>query len=236
MMSKTIFITGTDTGVGKTSIAVALLQALQADHLKTLGLKPISAGCELDATGQWVNADTLALQAASTVQCAYQEINPIVLPEPIAPHIAAQRVCVSLSMTDVTQKVLNTIKTTKADMNVIEGAGGWAVPLNAHESMADLVCALHVPVILVVGMRLGCLNHAILTAQSIANAKVPFVGWIANSIDPDMLVLQDNIATLKQWIPAPCLGVVPYGDISHQSVIDIARRIKALCYKESAVL
>ncbi len=220
-MINSIFITGTDTSIGKTTVAVSLLKSFDLHGLTAVGLKPISSGCQYNKSGQLVNDDALSLQAASSIQCPYRVINPIALAEPIAPHIAAQQVNIKLSVKETVEKIVTAMQETKADIHVIEGVGGWSVPLNDHEFMADVVSTLNIPTILVVGMKLGCLNHAMLTSQSIINTKTPLVGWIANCIDPSMLAIQENINTLKQSIPAPYLGIMPYGSVSQVDVIDM---------------
>lgn len=203
------FVTGTDTEVGKTTVSCLLLAAAQAAGLSTLALKPIAAGCEQSANGAWQNEDALALRAMMTSTLSYQQLNPVALPAPIAPHLAAEAVGRRLTVSRVAGLV-NGALLSAPTFTLIEGAGGWLVPLNERETFADLVQELKLPVILVVGMRLGCLNHALLTAQAVRASGVPLVGWVANCIEPDMPELEANIETLRQWLPEPCLGVVPY--------------------------
>ncbi len=203
-MPKSLFIAGTDTEVGKTFISLALLKQWQTMGLQTIAMKPVAAGC--DEQGQ--NEDALALMQAMTIKQAYAQVNPVALKEPIAPHIAAakhnKRITVSRLVGFARGLMLQ-----KHDAFLIEGAGGWLCPLNNKETLADLAASLNMPVVLVVGMRLGCLNHALLTAQSIAQAGLPLAGWVANIIEPDMPELAQNIHFLKQRLAAPCLGVVP---------------------------
>jgi len=205
-----IFITGTDTDIGKTFVATRLIALFNEKGFATVGIKPIASGCERDNNSRLVNTDALALQKVASIKCAYDIVNPMAFEEPIAPHIAAGNSGGALSKIMMMQKITDSIQ-LQADLTIIEGAGGWLVPLNDKESMADVVCALNIPVILVVGIKLGCLNHAILTSRSIIQSGVPFLGWIANCLDPKMLAMNENIETLKQWIAAPLLGRVPYG-------------------------
>ncbi len=207
---KTIFITGTDTDVGKTYITVSLLQQFNAENLKTFAIKPIASGCEPDSSGKLINADALALQQAASIKKPYATINPFAFREPIAPHLAAKNAGIKLSVADLTAKITSAIQ-PQADINLIEGVGGWSVPLNDHELLADMVYALGIPVILVIAIKLGYLNHAILTHNNIKQMNIPLLGWVANCIEPDMLAAQVNIQTLNHWISAPCLGVVGYG-------------------------
>lgn len=207
MKKKVFFVAGTDTGVGKTLISAGLLIAAKNRGLTTIALKPVAAGCEKTAEGLR-NDDALLLQSVITEDLSYEQINPVALELAIAPHIAAQQARRTLSVDRLAgfcRGVLNT-----ADFTIVEGAGGWRVPLNSAETMADLARVLQLPVILVVGIRLGCINHALLTIEAIARDGLPLVGWVANCIDPSMQVRDENISTLKQLIPAPCLGCIPY--------------------------
>lgn len=205
---KGYFITGTDTGVGKTLIASALLILLKQKDFKTLALKPIATGCLMTPEGLR-NNDTDLLQHYMTEQATYAKINPFAFHEPIAPHIAAKIENQTLSVKAIMDACKNTLK-NPADFFVIEGIGGWLVPLNPYETTADLAKALGYPIILVVGMRVGCLNHTLLTIESIQKKSVTLAGWVANSMQPEMPYLPDHIEALKQFIPAPLLGVVPY--------------------------
>ncbi len=207
-MKQRFFVTGTDTDAGKTFVTVLLLEALKQKGLSTLALKPVAAGCE-DMDGELCNDDALKLQAAMTTELAYQQVNPIALKAAIAPHIAAEEEGRRLSV-DRLAGLIRGAMMTPADVTLIEGAGGWLVPLNERETLANLVKELALPVILVVGVRLGCLNHALLTAQAVAAAGLPLAGWVANCIDPDAARVEENIQTLKSMLSAPCLGVVPH--------------------------
>lgn len=207
MSKKAFFITGTDTDAGKTLVTTGLLVAAKNLGLSTAALKPVAAGCEQTANGLR-NSDALQLQAAMTTQFVYEQINPVALQAAIAPHIAAQQEKRSLSadrLTGFCRSVLN-----QADVTLVEGAGGWRVPINPRETMADLAKNLQLPVILVVGMRLGCLSHALLSFEAIARDGLQIAGWVANCIDGDMPVLAENIDSLRVRLPVPCLGVVPH--------------------------
>lgn len=218
-MRKSIFIAGTDTDVGKTYISCLILQALNNCGLQTFAIKPIASGCALNKDGQWLNKDALALQQQATLEASYLEVNPIAFAKPIAPHIAAQENQYKLTKLKVAQ-VMNQEKNTAADIVLIEGAGGWFLPLNAEEKLSDVIIECRIPVVLVVGMRLGCLNHALLTAYAMQAQGANYIGWVANCIDPEMLHLQDNIDSLKQMLPMPCLGVVPFEGGWHHIHID----------------
>lgn len=207
---RTFFVTGTDTEVGKTRVTVELLNAFNRRGLKTIGLKPLAAGAEEADDGQWTNEDARALQAAASVGLPYEQVNPVLLKAPMAPHLAAEREQRRLSLRTLEGHCRGTLMITSCDVALIEGAGGWRVPLNTRESLAGLPRVLNCPVILVVGMRLGCLNHALLTVEAIQRDGLKLAGWVANCIDPTMAEREANIATLTTLIPAPRLGVVPY--------------------------
>lgn len=206
MAKKKFFITGTDTNVGKTLVAAGLLLVAKRQGLRTAALKPVAAGCEQTEAGLR-NDDALLLQSVITEPLAYEQINPIALQSAIAPHIAAQQERRILSADRIAGFCRASLM--QADFALVEGAGGWRVPLNPRETMADLARQLHLPVILVVGIRLGCINHALLTVEAIRNDGLPLAGWVANCVEPEMPALQENIASLAARIPAPCLGVIP---------------------------
>jgi dethiobiotin synthetase len=208
LSARTFFVTGTDTGVGKTRIASALLRLAASQGLRTAGLKPVAAGCE-QINGQWVNADALMLQSAATEHLDYGQVNPVALLPAIAPHIAARDAGIRLSSSALIDHCRHIIE-SNLDLVVIEGAGGWLLPLNESETLADVCIGLKAPVILVVGVMLGCLNHALLTAGAIQNAGLTLTGWVANCIDPDMMALEENIESLKTRLPGTHLGTVPY--------------------------
>jgi dethiobiotin synthetase len=204
MKAKSFFVTGTDTGVGKTYVSCALLQAAKEAGLSTAAIKPIAAGGEKNESGIF-NEDALKLQSACTLQLAYQEINPLCLQQAIAPHIAAKAEGVVLDIHELANSV-QAIIDRQADLTLIEGAGGWRVPMDNYNTLADLARLVAQPVILVVGMRLGCLNHALLSMQVIRQDGVKLHGWIANQLDPAMSAYQENLETLKNMIDAPLLG------------------------------
>lgn len=204
---KAFFITGTDTNVGKTFIAAGLLIAAKNKGLTTAALKPIAAGCEKTDAGLR-NADALLLQSVITQPLVYDQINPYALVAAIAPHIAAQQEKRSLSVDRLSGFCRGVLGS--ADFTLLEGAGGWRVPINPRETLADLAKNLQLPVIMVVGIRLGCINHALLTFEAIVRDGVPVAGWVANCVDADMPVLQENIDSLRARLPVPCLGVVPF--------------------------
>ncbi len=207
MSRRTYFVTGTDTGVGKTLVATALLLAARERSLRSIGLKPVAAGCELrDAS--WQNADAIALRDAATIPLAYKDVNPIALRAAIAPHIAMVEEDIQTDVTELAAHCEGLVVEHSPDFALLEGAGGWQVPLNANETLADLAAALHCPVILVVGLRLGCINHSLLTAAAIQAQGLPLVGWIGSSLAA-MERRDENLDSLRQRLPAPCLGVIP---------------------------
>ncbi len=239
-MARGLFVTGTDTGVGKTRVAVALIHALRAQGLRVAAMKPVSAGhapqgdsdplraevprsgmesyapqgdsdplraearVESYAPGE-LNEDVAALLQAANVPADLRDVNPYAFAEPIAPHIAARQAGVRIDLAVIVAAYSRLA--AKADVVVVEGAGGWRVPLNEREDMADLAQALGLPIVLVVGLRLGCLNHALLTAESIAGRGLPWAGWVGNTIDPAMAQLAANLEALGARLPGPCLGV-----------------------------
>ncbi|GAA6134009.1 dethiobiotin synthase [Oceaniserpentilla sp. 4NH20-0058] len=211
MSKQKFFITGTDTDAGKTVCSAALLYKASEAGKQTLGLKPVAAGCEDHGQGLQ-NDDALLHIKYSTEQLPYMQINPIALEEPIAPHIAAQHIQKPLSAQRIVGLVRGVLMINRADFMLIEGAGGWRVPLNLNETFADVAKELQAPVILVVGMKLGCINHALLTVEAIQRDGMKLAGWIANRVDPEMSAYDENLVTLKSLIQAPCLGDVPYLD------------------------
>ena len=204
--SQAFFITGTDTEIGKTTIASALLRAFAMQGWSTVGMKPIAAGASLHH-GQWCNEDVDALDAASTVHPPLALRCPYLMRTPAAPHLAAQMEHITLDETLILQRFALLRET--AQRVVVEGVGGFRVPLNDRYDTADLAVALNLPVILVVGLRLGCINQALLTQEAIASRGLTLVGWVANSTQNDMALESDNIAALAQRLSAPCLGHVP---------------------------
>ena len=208
MKPQCYFVTGTDTGVGKTQVASALLLSAQAHGLRGLGLKPVAAGCA-HADGRLVNEDALLLQRCSSLSADYAAINPVALEPAIAPHLAAAQAGIVLRAAELADHV-RAQAASGAEALLVEGAGGWLVPLNETETMADLAVALGYPVILVVGMRLGCINHALLTAAAITAAGLQLAGWVANGVTPEMEALAENVRALEQRLPALRLGTVPF--------------------------
>ncbi len=208
MTPKRYFVTGTDTGVGKTLITGALLLNARAFGLRAVAVKPVSAGCAW-VNGQLVNDDALLLQRYASVPLDYAHVNAVALEPAMAPHIAARRAGTDLSASALAAAV-SRVADQGHDALFVEGAGGWLVPLNDHETMADVAAKLGYPVILVVAMRLGCLNHALLTAEAIRAAGLPLAGWVANSPGPKMEAFDENLQTLELRLPGLRLGTVPY--------------------------
>jgi len=198
------FVTGTDTGVGKTLVSCALLYAFAAQGKRVAGFKPVAAGCDEDGC----NDDANALRAASSVPLAYGQVNPYCFRHAIAPHIAARRSGVRIELSRILAAYRRLAG--QVDQVVVEGAGGFCVPLNDRQGSADLARELGLPVIVVVGMRLGCINHALLTLRAIADYQLECAGWVANVLEGEMPALQENIEALRECIAAPLLGVVPY--------------------------
>jgi len=207
MSARGVFVTGTDTGVGKTHASCVLLGALRARGLRAVGMKPVASGCRETPAGLR-NEDAEALIAASAPMPAYVDCNPYAFAPPIAPHIAARARGIDVRLEPML--AAHARLSQDADRVVVEGVGGWMAPLSDMLMQADLVRALDVPVILVVGLRLGCLNHALLSARAIAADGASLIGWIANRIDPDMAEVDANLATLRARIGAPLLGVLDH--------------------------
>jgi dethiobiotin synthetase len=205
-----VFITGTDTGVGKTVITAALIRALVRQGLCVAGMKPVAAGASSTPSGLR-NADALALLQAANVAAPYATVNPYCFAAPIAPHIAARDARVAIDIELIRRRFDELSK--DADCVVVEGAGGWLTPISERASMADVATALALPAVLVVALRLGCLNHACLTARALAAHGAGFAGWIGNSIDPAFERAADNIAELERHLQ-PAAAIVPYA--SHE--------------------
>lgn len=206
-MSGGWFVTGTDTGVGKTLVSRLLLEALRHAGQSAVGMKPVASGCHVTEAGLRSD-DALELMKASDISVGYTDVNPYALGSACAPHIAAQEMGVEIEL----KKILESFRRLqqKSPWVVVEGVGGWLVPLGERLTMADVARALGLPVILVVGLRLGCLNHALLTVEAIRRADIPLAGWIANRIDPAMTHVPENIAALEQKIDAPLLAQFPF--------------------------
>ena len=206
-MSAGFFVTGTDTDVGKTTIAAGLLRAARLAGLSTAAVKPLASGCEAGADGLR-NSDALALLAECSLPLSYAEVNPFAFAPAIAPHLAAREAGVPLKV-EALAAAVQAVLAQQADFTLVEGAGGWRVPLDGQATLAELPVALDLPVILVVGVRLGCINHALLTAEAIARDGLRLAGWVANVLDPQTSRLDDNLRTLTERLVAPCLGRVP---------------------------
>ena len=213
-MSKTWFVTGTDTGVGKTAVSCALLAAAGQAGLRTAAVKPVAAGC--DETGR--NDDALRLMASMTEELDYDQVNPVVLHAAVAPHIAASLQGKRMQASRLAG-LCRGVMLGAADFVLIEGAGGWRVPINTRETMADVAIELRVGVILVVAMRLGCINHALLTAEAIHHDGVQLVAWVANQPGLRMDCHEDNLETLRQLLPVPLLGDIPF---QHRWEVEVA--------------
>lgn len=206
-MGTAFFIAGTDTDAGKTTVACGLLHAARQAGLSTAAAKPVASGCEATPAGLR-NGDALALLGECSLALDYAEVNPFAFAPAIAPHLAAREVGVELNVAALLAPVRKVLA-RGADFTLVEGAGGWRVPLAGRENLSDLAVALGLPVILVVGVRLGCINHAVLTAEAIARDGLELAGWVANIVDPRTARLDENLATLAERLPAPCLGRIP---------------------------
>lgn len=201
------FITGTDTECGKTEITLGLMQLLQDHGRSVLGMKPVASGAQPTNEGLR-NQDARRIQQQSSIQVAYSLINPFAFAPPIAPHLAAGQAGVEIRFA----RILDCYQqlSAKTELVMVEGVGGWRVPLGSDGDLSDLAKAMGLPVILVIAVRLGCINHALLTVESIQSKELNLAGWVATIMDPDMLELQANLATLRRSIAAPCIGVVPH--------------------------
>ena len=231
------FVSGTDTGIGKTHVSAALVRALRRSGIAAMGMKPVASGCDSTPMGLR-NADALALIEAAGVELRYEDVNPYAFRDPIAPHLAAADKGIVIEP----QRIVEAFERLRGDSDfvVVEGVGGWLAPLGEALMQADLVHALKLPVLLVVGLRLGCLNHALLTARAIEADGCELIGWVGNRIDVDMLRAEDNIDTLKARIQAPLLGIVEHGGKSCGlvSVDDLDKAVRILLnhtYRESPI-
>ena len=203
------FVTGTDTGVGKTCVSLGLIRALQRRGHVVVGMKPVASGCRRTAAGL-VNDDALQLQACASFNLPYQFVNPYAFEDAVAPHLAAQGDGVHIDIPAISDACRQL--TSEADRVVVEGIGGWLVPIDEKQTMADVALALGLPVVMVVAIRLGCLNQALLTAAAIHSSGLPLAGWVANRVDPDCEQQDGNIMALRQRLPAPLLVDVAYSD------------------------
>ncbi|MEL3925833.1 dethiobiotin synthase [Aeromonas enteropelogenes] len=205
---KSFFITGTDTDVGKTLVARTLLRELSAQGIRCAGYKPVSAGCARTPDGLR-NLDAVLLQEAASLALPYDLVNPFAYEPPIAPHIAASEVRQPIDMQGISEG-LRKIEQAGAELTVVEGAGGWYLPLDRQHLMSDWVKQENMAVIMVVGAKLGCLNHALLTFAAIRNDNLPVAGWVINRLHGAMSHYQENLDTLRGLIPAPFLGEIPF--------------------------
>ncbi|MDP2101040.1 MAG: dethiobiotin synthase [Methylotenera sp.] len=226
-MTQSYFVIGTDTNVGKTYVASRLVQYFAQSGLKAIGMKPIASGCEVGAQGELQNEDVIALSNASNVVAAKKLINPYQFAPAIAPHIAAEQAAVVISL----DAIVNAYQqlTTLAEVVIVEGAGGFFVPLNQTQTLADLAVQINIPIILVVGIRLGCINHALLTVEAINARGLTLAGWVANEIDPNSCMFAENLTSLQQRIAAPCLSVVRWQGEATFNLTSVYQQIKGAC-------
>lgn len=206
-MRNVFFVTGTDTDAGKTLVAATILHKAKQQGLSTLGLKPVASGCVTTDDGLR-NADALMLQQESTIKLDYQQVNPYAFEPAIAPHIAAKQQGKNIQVERLVGYCRGALF-DKPQICIIEGAGGWRVPLNNREYFSDFAKSMNIPVILVVAVKLGCINHAVLTAEAIRNDGLAIAGWVANCVGGDMPCYEENIETLKQQLRLPLLGEIP---------------------------
>ena len=208
MIKKRYFITGTDTGVGKTTVSLMLLSQFGEKGFSTAAIKPVAAGAIKTDFG-FRNDYAIKLQAAMTTTWPYENINPFLLNEPISPNLSAKHQKINLTADKIVSACQPILNSNNIDIVIVEGAGGCHTPLNDQETFADVAKALDIPIILVVGLRLGCLNHALLTVQAIQSSGLKIAGWVANQVDYPMLYVEENIHYLKKRLHAPLLGIQP---------------------------
>ena len=225
MSAAAVFIAGTDTGIGKTHAACTLLHAVRAAGYSACGMKPVASGCTETPDGLR-NDDALALRAASSTTAPYALVNPVSLRDPLSPHLAAAHDGVEISLAPL--RAAFDQLTSAHQKVVVEGVGGWLVPLAPGLLAADIAKQWQLPVILVVGLRLGCLNHALLTARAIEADGCHLLGWIGNGVDPAMDAQEENLATLRELLAAPCLGVLPHGMAPAEAASRLAAAVTAL--------
>ncbi len=209
MARHSVFVTGTDTGVGKTMVSAAILEAAKAAGKRTLAMKPVASGCELAAEGLR-NEDALILQQAATESLPYDQVNPVALEPAIAPHVAAAQAGRTITASRLVG-FCRGMQVRSGDLLLVEGAGGWRVPLNERETFSAVPRELGMPVVLVVPLQLGCINHALLTAEAIRSDGLTLAGWVANHPGPEtMSCEQETLEYLLGHMGAPCLGVLPW--------------------------
>ncbi len=226
-----VFVTATDTDAGKTEVTLGLMAALQHRGLRTLGMKPVASGCKRTAHGLR-NDDALRIQAQASVEAPYEHVNPYAFEPPMAPHIAAGRAGVEIGVQRIGDAYRALAK--RGDWVVVEGVGGWRVPLSPSLALDGLPVALGIPVLLVVGLKLGCLNHALLTAEAIRARGIRLAGWVATVRDPDMLAREENLATLAGLIHAPSLGAIPWLESPGAEIVARSLNIDTLLGSASA--
>jgi len=224
-VSRSVFIAGTDTGIGKTHAACTLLHALRAAGRDACGMKPVASGC-VETPDGLRNDDALALLAAGGVELPYALVNPVALRDPLSPHLAAAHDGVEVSLAPM-RAAFDRLSAGHRCV-VVEGVGGWLVPLAPGLFAADIAKQWRLPVVLVVGLRLGCLNHALLSARAILADGCRLLGWIGNRVDPAMDAPEENLATLRELLPAPCLGVLPHGVAPAQAADQLHAAVAAL--------
>jgi dethiobiotin synthetase len=220
-----VFVAGTDTGVGKTRVSAALLAAGRAAGLSVTGMKPVASGAE-PLLGRMASADALQLAAASGQSTEYAELNPYCLEVAISPHIAAKLANIEIDIAKIV--TISKRLQARSDLLLIEGAGGWYTPISEQASMADLARALGAPVLLVVGLKLGCLNHARLSLEAIGRCGCRFAGWIGNHIDPDFMAPAENLATLRQLLGAEPLALLRYSPEPHDDAVHVRDALQRL--------
>ena len=213
---KGVFVTGTDTGVGKTQVSLGIMANLKEHGLRVAGMKPVASGCYREGPSLR-NQDAVLLQAHSSINIDYSTVNPYAFEPAVSPHIAARRQGGEIRL----EKVVDRFRVLQglAEFVLVEGIGGWQVPLNSNDRLADMATVLGLPVVLVVGLRLGCLNHAFLTSCAIERSGCTLAGWVGNLTEPGFDYLEENMESLSQEIPAPCLGFVPFIDDPERAVL-----------------
>jgi dethiobiotin synthetase len=229
MMTRGFFISGTDTGVGKTSVSLGLMRALQAQGHAVAGMKPVASGCHSAANGL-ENDDALRLQRCSSLPVEYAQVNPYAFEQAVAPHLAARLSSTSIQIPVISRSFRDLSE--GADFVIVEGVGGWLVPVNAEQTMQDVAIGLGLPVVLVVAIRLGCLNHALLTADAIRKSGLWLAGWVANRVDPQCQYPDELVAALGERLPAALLVDISftrdYSEIERQlSRLDLAPLLQA---------
>lgn len=210
LIKQSYLVVGTDTDVGKTYISRKLIQYFAQKDIATIGMKPIASGCQLDEFNNLMNEDVRILTEVSNISAPLSLVNPYRFIAAIAPHIAAEQANIKIEADVIVQAYLALAK--QAEVVVVEGAGGFLVPINQTQTLADLAEMLDLPLILVVGMRLGCINHALLTVEAIKARGLTLAGWVANQMTPDMPMFEENLTTLRRHITAPCLGVCGFNE------------------------